>query len=102
MSLLVISGWLYPLFMHEKGSKMSKSLSRNPNDPNIRFAFFRTKKQYKKEFKYTKNTFKQDLSRKLEDASELNPNIYRNSLSNLKNLTRWKKMRRAQSQKMIG
>jgi exonuclease III len=65
---------------------LSKRLTRNPNDQNIRSCFFRAKKLYKKQLKYSKLSFKQNLSKKLEDASEQNPKLYWKILEELKNI----------------
>ena len=62
-------------------------MSRKPNDHSIRSAFFQVKEtQYRRELKHARNTFQEDLSKKLENASEQNPNIYWKLIEQLKQL----------------
>ena len=72
--------------MRNQLKQLAKSLSHNPNNPQIRSVFFSTKRRYKKLLKITKISFKQELSAKLEKASEADPKVYWQLLEQLKNV----------------
>ena len=63
---------------------LAKSLSRYPGNTHLRSIFFKAKKQYRQMLKHSKSMFKQDLAKKLENASQNDPKTYWKLLEALK------------------
>ena len=64
--------------------RLGKALCQNPKNSDTRYAFYHTKKQYRKAVKHSKTSFKQSLALKLQDASISNPKDYWQILEQLK------------------